>query len=58
MFGIERLSREHDRDSFVCGNEALNDYLKKQASQDVRKNVAAVIVATDESKRIAGFYTL
>jgi GNAT superfamily N-acetyltransferase len=36
----------------------LNDYLKKQASQDVKKNVATVIVAADESKRIAGFYTL
>ncbi|MDR1133629.1 MAG: GNAT family N-acetyltransferase [Synergistaceae bacterium] len=58
MFRIERLSKEHDRNSFVCGNEALNDYLYKQAFQDIKKNVAIVIAATDESKRVAGFYTL
>jgi GNAT superfamily N-acetyltransferase len=58
LFRIERLSKEHNRNAFFCGNEALNDYLKKQAFQDIKKNVTSVIVAADESKKIAGFYTL
>jgi GNAT superfamily N-acetyltransferase len=55
---IEKLSKAHNRSDFNCGNAALNDYLKRQASQDARKNIATVIAAVDQSERVAGFYTL
>lgn len=48
----------HDRAAFSCGTEALDNYIKKQASQDVRKKVAIVYVATLDSKTILGYYTL
>jgi len=48
----------HDRTVFSCGVEALDNYLKYQASQDVRKKVAAVYVAIADGKTILGFYTL
>lgn len=48
----------HDRAAFSCGTEALDDYIKKQASQDVRKNVAVVYVATLDGRTILGYYTL
>lgn len=48
----------HDRAVFSCGTEALDNYIKKQASQDVRKKVAIVYVATLDSKTILGYYTL
>ena len=48
----------HDRASFSCGAEALDNYLKKQAGQDVEKRVAAVFIATDDGTTIAGYYTL
>jgi predicted GNAT family N-acyltransferase len=48
----------HDRAAFACGNEALDNYLKKQASQDAKKKVAVVYVATPDGKTILGYYTL
>ncbi len=59
MFSIEALQRSHDRSQFDCGSEALDRYIRQQASQDVRRNVTRVFVALpEESNEIAGFYTL
>jgi predicted GNAT family N-acyltransferase len=48
----------HDRAAFSCGTEILDNYLKTQAAQDVRKHAAVVYVATPDSKTILGYYTL
>lgn len=50
--------KRHRRDSFSSRSDPLNHYLKKQASQDVRKRVAACFVAVSDQQRIAGYYTL
>jgi GNAT superfamily N-acetyltransferase len=55
---VEPLSRTHDRASFSCGTPALDLYLQRQARQDVDRGLAAVFVLTEDSKRIASFYTL
>ena len=55
---IEKLSKEHKRSSFDCGNEYLNSYLKTQASQDARHHVATTFVAAEEEGVVAGFYTI
>lgn len=57
-FRFEPLGARHDRAAFSCGQERLDVYLKQQASQDVRKRVAAVYVLTPDGKTIAGYYTL
>lgn len=58
-FTIIPLTAEHDRKGFSCRVEALDNYFHKQASQDIRRRVAACYVAVDiETNRIAGFYTL
>ena len=46
--------------SFQCGREPLDNYIRRYASQDVRRNVARVFVATPENKpqQLAGFFTL
>jgi predicted GNAT family N-acyltransferase len=49
---------EHDRAAFSCGSEALDSYIQKQASQDVKKKAAIVYVLTPDGKTILGFYTL
>ena len=49
---------KHNRAAFCCEHEILNIYLREQASQDVRKRVAAVYVLTADGRRIAGYYTL
>ena len=56
---IETLNKAHDRESFSCGNEALDRYLKMQARQDMQRNLAQVFVLLDEDKKtIKGYYSL
>lgn len=54
----EALAGHHDRTGFTCGVEALDRYLRQQASQDVRSGVAAAFVLTPGDGLIAGYYTL
>jgi GNAT superfamily N-acetyltransferase len=50
----------HNRDAFDCGVAALNDYLKKQASQHLDRGVCTIFVLADDvvPSRILSFYTL
>jgi ribosomal protein S18 acetylase RimI-like enzyme len=57
-FRIERLGRAHDREAFSCGVSVLDEYIRRYASQDVRRGATAVFVATPDSTTIAGYYTL
>lgn len=58
-FVVEPLDRGHDRAAFSCGEPALDSYLRRQASQDVRRRVAQVFVALgDAPGQIAGYYSL
>ena len=52
------LSAIHNRESFSCGNELLDNYFKQQAKQDVKNKVAACFVLTEDEKTVKGFYTL
>jgi len=54
---IEFLAENHNRADFDCGVESLNRYLRQQATQDIRRNVATVCVAADGAE-IAGYYSL
>ena len=51
------LDKLQVRDSFDCGVEALNDYLKKYALQNQKKDAARTYVITTEENRIVGYYT-
>jgi len=56
---IEPLGPHHDRTAFSCGEPALDAYLRRQASQDIRRRVAQVFVAVgDAPEQIAGYYSL
>jgi GNAT superfamily N-acetyltransferase len=46
-----------DRSGFECGVEALDVYLRTQATQDARRRVSNCFVAVDLDGRIAGYYT-
>ena len=59
LIGIEPLGNYHDRAAFSCGEQSLDDYLKKTAKQDQRRNVAQVFVATGpKPENIMGYYTV
>lgn len=47
---IEQLNRNHDRQEFLSGNDSLDSYLKRQASQDAKRGFCVVYVLTLEDK--------
>jgi GNAT superfamily N-acetyltransferase len=55
---IEPLGKQHDRATFCCGRPDLDDWFRRRASQDERRNVARVFVAVDDELGITGFYSL
>lgn len=56
---VEPLARNHEREAFDCGIPALNDYLRRQATQDMRRGVSRVYVARNRgSSKVLGYYTL
>ena len=58
-FRIAPLSAAHDRTSFASGEPALDEYIQRFASQDMRRRVSQVFVATSPpDPRVIGYYTL
>ena len=57
-FLLASLDASHDHATFQSDSQPLNRYLKEQATQDIRRRVAACFVALADEWRIAGYYTL
>ena len=56
---VEVFGKKHDCSQFSCGNEKLDQYLKKQAGQDARKRVAAPFMLCEGANNVVrGYYTL
>lgn len=60
MITVQLDKNKHDRHRFDCGFEALNNYLKVMASQQLKKDNLRTLVLEDETNagRIIGYYTL
>ena len=58
-FRLEVLGKQHDREQFSCGVEALDRYFIERVTQDVRRRATACYVALEQSSnRAIGYYTL
>lgn len=57
---IELLSAKHNKKDFQCGREMLDNYIRNQASQDIKRKLSAcfVLVENEETTTIQGYYTL
>ena len=56
---IELFDKKHNRKDFDCGKERLNNYLKVQAGQDIKRKLSACFVLADKvTDCIQGYYTL
>jgi ribosomal protein S18 acetylase RimI-like enzyme len=56
---IEQLEKRHDRSSFDCGAEVLNEYLAKRARSEQRRRFCTCFLAIhNETDQVGGFYTL
>jgi GNAT superfamily N-acetyltransferase len=56
---IEPLGKKHNRVVFSCGIDTLDTYLKKRASQETKKKIAATFVMVEsQTSAVIGYYTL
>jgi predicted GNAT family N-acyltransferase len=57
---IELLDgRRHIRSDFCCEKDSLDNYIRKQASQDLKRRVSTVFVLIDDPKfNVLAYYTL
>jgi len=52
-------SRKHICSNFCCGKESLDNYIRKQASQDLKRRISTVFVLIDEPElNVLAYYTL
>lgn len=55
----EHLNSTHRKKEFSCGQVMLDEYLHKQANQDIKKKLSACFVLKDnETSLLKGYYTL
>ncbi|SFP91517.1 hypothetical protein SAMN03159463_05144 [Mesorhizobium sp. NFR06] len=56
----EPIAKSHDRASFDCGDEQMNDFLRRFARQSHEQNASKTFCAVDSParNRILGFYTI
>lgn len=58
-FIIKPLTADHHREAFDCGEESLNDFLKRFARQNNEKGLGRTFVAVKNNEsRIYGYYTI
>jgi GNAT superfamily N-acetyltransferase len=55
----EPISKKHDRETFDCGEDALNEFLRRYARKSHERGGAKTFLAIDDAdKIILGFYSL
>ena len=58
-FAIELLGKQHKRENFDCGEESLNQFLKKYARQNHEKGFGRTFVAVlPNQSEVLGYYTI
>ncbi|QJD95974.1 GNAT family N-acetyltransferase [Mucilaginibacter robiniae] len=56
---ISILDKTHQRNNFECGRPALDHYIKKQASQDTKRDLAVCyVLCRKDEPEVIGYYTL
>jgi GNAT superfamily N-acetyltransferase len=55
----EPIGKTHDRNAFDCGNDGLNDFLRRYARKSHTQGGAKTFLAIDDAdNKILGFYSL
>ena len=55
---IQILQKSHDKGSFDSETPLLDNYIRTQASQDVKRDLSVCYVLADEDGKVLGYYTL
>ncbi|SDX17934.1 GNAT family N-acetyltransferase [Aequorivita viscosa] len=55
----ESLNTKHRKNEFSCGKDMLDNYLQRQANQDIKRKLSVCFVLNDnETDLLKGYYTL
>lgn len=54
----EPLNSSHKKKDFNCGKPLLDDYLYKQAKQDIKRRLSACLILAANDNKVKGYYTL
>lgn len=57
-YRVTAFDGSYNRKAFSSTSEALNRYLKTQASQDIKRRLAACYLLVTGENKVAGYYTL
>src|SRR5579872_616427 len=58
-FEIRKLDGKYNKINFNCGSTQLDNYLKNQAGQDIKRNISVTYALTPvNSPEVLGYYTL
>jgi len=52
------LNSTHKKEQFNCGKPTLDNYIRVQASQDIKQKLAACFVLADDHNNVKGYFTL
>ncbi len=56
---IELLTKNHNKKNFSCGYDMLDNYIQRQANQDVKRDLSACFVLCELGQTdLIGYYTL
>jgi predicted GNAT family N-acyltransferase len=55
---IKVLEKKYDKSGFDCGHSLLDEYIRKQAKQDVNRDLSACFVLVNDENVVKGYYTL
>lgn len=59
-YSIRPFDHNMQTEDFSCGQQVLDDYLRRYANQDIKRGIARVFVASPvkQPEVVSGFYTL
>jgi predicted GNAT family N-acyltransferase len=52
------LNRSHKKEKFNCGKPLLDNYLLRQAKQDIKRKLSACFILEGPENKVQGYYTL
>jgi len=57
-FKTVALNSAHNKKDFLCGKTPLDNYIRVQVSQDIKRKLSVCFVHTDDDSNVIGYYTL
>ena len=57
-YTVSLLGKQHKKEDFHCGKDSLDNYLQRQAGQEMRKSISVTYVLADQDEPERGVWLL